>query len=69
MNIVEKGIRPQHPGVSTEAHRCGNGLPQSQASAWCAFALLLLPGSFVTLPLLWLFRRWMARQRPEATIP
>jgi hypothetical protein len=29
---------------------------------WCACALLLLaPGSFVVLPLLWLARHWTAR--------
>lgn len=70
MNIVEKLVRGRQAGASTEAHRCGNGSPQPRASAWCVFALLLLlPGSFVVLPLLWLVKRWAARQRPQAMIP
>ena len=32
---------------------------------WCAYALvLLLPGSFVVLALLWLYRRYALRNTP-----
>jgi hypothetical protein len=34
----------------------------------CAYGLvLLLPGSFVVLPLLWLGRRWTSRGAPMTT--
>ena len=34
-------------------------LPSAQLGKWCACALLLLaPGSFLVLPILWIVRRW-----------
>jgi hypothetical protein len=49
------GMRPDSP-----AEVCGI-LPQWQTRAkWCIGALVLvLPGSFVVLGLLWLYRRWV----------
>ncbi len=34
-----------------------------ELTKWCAYALVLLtPGSFVILPVLWLVRRWQTSQ-------
>lgn len=38
-------------------------IPPREAAKWCAYALVLLaPGSFVVLPLLWLSRQWVLRE-------
>ncbi len=45
-------------------------IPPREMAKVCAYGLaLLLPGSFVVLPLLWLSRRWMSRTVPLATLP
>ena len=42
-------------------------IPASELAKWCACAVVLLaPGSFVVLPLVWLSRRWLSRARLTA---
>jgi hypothetical protein len=45
-------------------------IPPREMAKWCAYTLVLLaPGSFVVLPLLWLGRRWVSRGSRLATLP
>ena len=44
--------------------------PQREWMKWCAFALVLIaPGSFVVLPLLWLWRLLAMRTMQPKTAP
>jgi len=44
--------------------------PPREIARWGVYALLLLaPGSFVVLPLLWLARTWASRATRPAPIP
>jgi hypothetical protein len=44
-------------------------IPPREMAKVCAYGLvLLLPGSFVVLPLLWLSRRWMSRSPRLAAV-
>jgi len=65
MNATEQFL---HQATQRSSRRLQDLLPQPRALAkWCACALvLLLPGSFVVLPLLWLYRRCaLLSARPE----
>jgi hypothetical protein len=43
--------------------------PAGEWAKWCAFALILLtPGSFVIVPVVWLARQWAARGMARARI-
>ena len=43
-------------------HRIGKTAETRAIAKWCACALILLaPGSFVIVPLVWLARRWATR--------
>ena len=43
-------------------NRLTRTIPPREIAKWCSYAIVLLaPGSFVVLPLLWLARHWPAR--------
>ena len=45
-------------------------IPPREMAKWCTYGIVLLaPGSFVVLPLLWLARHWASRTARLTTLP
>ncbi len=68
MNATEQFL---HQATQRSSRRLKDLLPQPRVLAkWCAYVLLLLlPGSFIVIPLLWLSRRWALMSARSEILP